>query len=572
MLRQVFLLKEKRIIYRKSFALAYNQEQLEEVLGKINEFIVKPAQDQLFHRPILNYQIIFGQINDIFYLFVVDVGDPYKTVQDEIKTLSNTLSGSGLNVGDLVADVENKRELDFLIEEIHFSLHPKIVLVGPNGSGKTTLAERLSVKGESPRDIMDFAKVHKMKLGNLSFDLWDFILEDDFSPLWGNYIRGSDLIVFVFNAFEKNHRKVENFINLFKREVPFKRKFFLLSHSKELDAVAVNKFKEQYAIELQTEALMYDIMDDDSIYQVRDFFQKYLELKRPLPERFKDLIVESNTAIENNDFPKAILIVEQLIKIAEEHQELEYLELFRKKISELKGETPIEDVIEEKITDKKFTAPQKITFKDVITVKSLDGTTEHRAGQKIEVPSISSLTDETLQSSKKRETTRYAREGKFSGVKDRKLTFERSPMVSNEVIGLKSAQQPEKPDFEELPEQNIETNKYVQLQEKRQQEKQSLLHDVFTHSEPPPIPEPLPTEKEISISPEEERLNYEAELLHKTIIALGRTLSLDNCRTFIQQIQLKLSKTTLNEQDIANAAQLYVKKLEDREKYTQSSK
>ena len=103
-------------------------------------------------------------------------------------------------------------EAGTLIEEIHYSLHPKITLVGPLGGGKTTIAERLAKKGELTKEIMDFAVVHKVQLGSLYFDLWDFVLDDDFSPLWGNYIRGSDLVVFVFNSFEKKHRKIENFL------------------------------------------------------------------------------------------------------------------------------------------------------------------------------------------------------------------------------------------------------------------------------------------------------------------------------------------------------------------------
>ena len=235
---------------------------------------------------------------------------------------------------------------------------------------------------------------------------------------------GSDLVVFVYNSFENKHRKIENFINLFKREVPFKRKFFLLSHSKDADEAAVTKFNEIYAAELETDALKYDIMDEDSILEVKDLLMIHLELKRPLPPRFKDLILESNTAIEKNDFPKAIKIINQLIGIAEEHQELEYIALFRKKVAELKGE-PLEDKpLEEIKTGKKFSAPQKVAFNDVITVKSLDGSTTQKAGQKISVPTITSLTEDPSQSETRRETSRYAREGKFSGVKDRKLTFE----------------------------------------------------------------------------------------------------------------------------------------------------
>jgi hypothetical protein len=213
-----------------------------------------------------------------------------------------------------------------------------------------------------------------------------------------------------------------------------------------------------------------------------------------------------------------------------------------------------------------------MTFSDVITVKSLDGSSTHRAGQKIEVPSISSLTDDPSNIETKRETSRYAREGKFAGVKNKKLTFQRSPLIKNEVVGLKPKQPEKKPLFEELEEEEvIEVDRYAVLEEKRLHEKQSSLHNMLTRSEPPPKTEPLPSFiKEDSITPEEERLNYEAELLHKTILALGKNLSMDNCRTFIQQIQLKLNKDVLNEQDIANAAQLYVKKLEDRKKFTES--
>jgi len=565
----VFLLKDKRIIYRRSFALAYNQEQFDQVLEKINEFIIQPAQNQLFHRPINNFQIVFGQLGDLFYIFVVDTGDPHKTVQEEVQTLSNTLSGSGLNVTDLLADLENKRELDALIEQIHYSLHPKIVLIGPHGSGKTTLAQRLSKKGETIRDISEFAKVYKIQLGQLKFDLWDFVLDDDFSPLWGNYIRGSDLVVFVYNAFEKKHRKIENFINLFKREVPFKRKIFLLSHARDADEAAVTKFNETYSADLETDALKYDIMEEDSIFDVKDLLMMHLELKRPLPPRFKDLIMESNTAIDKNDFPKAIQIIDQLILIAEEHQELEYIALFRKKKAELKGEPLENKPLEEIKTGKKFTAPKKLAFSDVITVKSLDGSTTHKAGQKISVPTITSLTEDPSQTSTKRGTSRYAREGKFSGVKNKKLTFERSPLIKNEIVGLKPKKTEEKEEVEKLDEEPKEEDKYVQLKEKKHLEKQSQLHDVFTHSGPPPITAPLPTVKDEAGSPAEERLNYEAELLHKTILALGRNLSLENCRTFIQQIQLKLGKDLLDEKDVANAAQLYVKKLEDREKFTE---
>ncbi|MBN2157201.1 MAG: hypothetical protein JW776_14245 [Candidatus Lokiarchaeota archaeon] len=571
MLRQVFLLKDKKVIYRRSFALAYTSEEFEQVLDKINEFIVKPAQNQLFHRPIFNFQIVFGQLNDIFYIFVTDTGDKSKSVQDEIKTLSNTLSGSGLNVEDLVSEMENKRELDGLIEEIHYSLHPKITLIGPWGSGKTALAERLSKKGEETRDIMDFARVHKIQLGNLYFDLWDFILEDDFSPLWGNYIRGSDLVVFVFNSFEKSTRKIENFINLFKREVPFTRKVFLLSHSKNLDAVVVNKFQEQYSTELKSESFVYDITDDEKVTQIKELLQRHLELKRSLPPRFKDLIVESNKAIEKDDYPQAIKIIEQLIKIAEEYQELEYVALFRKKVMELKGEIPVDQIIEEKPAEKTFMAPQRVTFKDVITVKSLDGLGTQKSGQKIEIPSISSLTEDPTNLKRKRETTQIPRSGKFAGVKDKKLTFERSPLVKNDIVGLKPKES-SKSKTDVADKKGEETvDKYTEFQEKKQQEKQSFLHDMFTHTDPP-IAEPLPPPiKEISVGTEEERLNYEAELLHKTIQERGRNLSLDNCRTFIQQIQLKLNKDILNEQDILNAANLYVKKIEEREKYIQRS-
>ena len=165
----------------------------------------------------------------------------------------------------------------------------------------------------------------------------------------------------------------------------------------------------------------------------------------------------------------------------------------------------------------------------------------HKAGQKISVPTITSLTEDPSQSSTKRETSRYAREGKFSGVKDKKLTFERSPLIKNEIVGLKPKKIEKKEEVDTLDEKPKKEDKYVQLKEKKHQEKQSALHDAFTYSEPPPIAEPLPPPVKVGAgSPEEERLDYETQLLNKTILALGRTLSLENCRTFIQQIQLKL--------------------------------
>ena len=89
-------------------------------------------------------------------------------------------------------------------------------------------------------------------------------------------------------------------------------------------------------------------------------------------------------------------------------------------------------------------------------------------------------------------------------------------------LNLKTIEKIEEVD--KLDEEPKEEDKYVQLKEKNHQEKQSMLHDVFTHSKPPPIAEPLPIGKEEAKNAAEERLNYESELLHRTVIALGQNV------------------------------------------------
>lgn len=104
---------------------------------------------------------------------------------------------------------------------------------------------------------------------------------------------------------------------------------------------------------------------------------------------------------------------------------------------------------------------------------------------------------------------------------DKKLTFERSPMIKSDVVGPK-------PDITQMrPATEV---------------KSSGALDAFTPNKSA-----------------EEPSTDNAEVLGEMIRNLGESLSRELCQKFIEQIQVRLKKTKLTEDDLRNAAELYVR-------------
>lgn len=534
-LRQVFLIQDGDIEYKKNFAQGYSTEELNIVLETLQDYINEPVSGKLFHRPIMDFQIVYGQLGSIFYLFVTDLADRHSHVVQEIEKISKMIEDIGNSISKIVAEGSAKAELDELITSIPPNLHPKIALVGPRGAGKTTLVKLLAIQPDDPKEIMSFAHVYQSRIGDILFDMWDF-REDDFSPLWNNFVRGSDLILLIFDATKPMESKIKQFVNLIKREARVSKLAILLSHCEQPDSISAERFSEEFGSFIDTGVYAYDIDLDNAVAVADSVIIDILMLKRPLPTKFSSLLAESNDLISDEKYTHAIIKLKELKRIAKDYQQLEYEGLFEKKIKELEKKRA-EQREREELEKSKIKAPEKRQFKSSISVKQLPG-------------SVNKSTDPSFENSKEEDLVEITNENA--------MRLRRSPRVSDEIIRrpLKRGKiSKRKVESENGSLDDKERYRRVEAEDKA--EKGKHLHKLFN---------PTKNEKESleSVDKEEAVLSEKANILYLEIKKLGRELRLDLCKKFVLQIRQKLKKDRLTIEDIEKAAKLYVQRIEKR--------
>jgi small GTP-binding protein len=107
------------------------------------------------------------------------------------------------------------------LEKIHKELRPKISLVGFSGVGKTTITHLIRAE-EIPMEHVPTitGEIGTIKIGKLSFALWDFAGQEQFSFLWNKFVKGSDAVLLITDSTLENVEKSRFFTELVKTEAP----------------------------------------------------------------------------------------------------------------------------------------------------------------------------------------------------------------------------------------------------------------------------------------------------------------------------------------------------------------
>jgi len=365
LLRHIYIIFNKNIIFSYSYALAFNYEQFKNVQDLLNEFIDLPISNQFFNRPFGDYQLLYITKNNIFYLIIadlVDKSDYIKEVLDKIIKRFQNLFPNSLEIKE-----KNKEKNEFaeFLKKIHYELHSKIALVGPYGSGKTTIANLLKLNFE-PKIFMNFAKSYKINIDNLYFDLWDFQLEDNFSPLWNKFLSGADLILLVFDSSNYKIKTLEHFINLQKTDAKFS-KLIILANKRDLSEARELK---QIENEFNFPVFGISFKDPEIKNKLINIISNELKVKKEFPSEFDDLLKIAENEVINKRYLDALNHFNHLKDICNRFQEFIHLSAIEQKISEI--EKLIEKEKKEKEVEKfKVKAPEKISFSQKVLVKPL---------------------------------------------------------------------------------------------------------------------------------------------------------------------------------------------------------
>ena len=364
MLRQVFLFLNTEQIFSYYIAQGYNATTLETLISKrLQPFILTPLEGKIYSKPYFDLQSHFGVFHGVLFLFVTDMADRPKTIAKEIERAAKLFNKNFPDPRLIAKPSSETEEFTVFIRETHYFLHPKITLIGPMNSGKSTITTMLRLKDTPDRRIMNFAVYWQIKLGELFFDLWDFIDLDDFSALWKNIIRGTDVLFFVINGQSSvmNDRKINFFMKLKRDEGKYSKWAIILTHQDQPDFIGVDRFKHRYPLLSDVDIFELNLLSPSSREEILNIFTKTIGLKQALPSDFRMRLIQANQLVGSEKYLEAITILTGLTKVCIEYQEFAYLDVFRKKIAELTEKQKIKKETARR-EEQKIKAPTQVSF------------------------------------------------------------------------------------------------------------------------------------------------------------------------------------------------------------------
>ncbi len=368
MLRQFHIIYNGERVFSHTFALAFENKEIENVANTIISKIEIPSPGKILSRRISEHQIFYKKFQNICFITVTDLIDSIDYIEDILDKAITKFNVIYHNIESLKYSESVKKEFINYLIKLQAELHCKISIIGPTNAGKSTLYTLLT-KHNKERNIMNFAKVSILDLYELKFDVWDFQLKDNFSLLWPKFIRGSDLVLFVFNAANYNLKVLNYFLTLKKKESNLSR-FIIIANKMDLISERdIKKIKNELNFSNIT---FLSFINSDDKQEVFDLIRNALELKKALPDNFNELIKSAEKMIEEKNIVKALATYKELIILANSCQCYNYLDDFKRIVKEIEEKLNERVAIRKKIErKKKFAPPKQISFTKEIKVKQL---------------------------------------------------------------------------------------------------------------------------------------------------------------------------------------------------------
>ncbi|MFX1344535.1 MAG: ADP-ribosylation factor-like protein [Promethearchaeota archaeon] len=317
MLRQIFIILKDKLVYQRSYAKGLDTDLFTNVYQKVKKVALSKFGPETGIYEFFEYKLsyVVDEDSDIVLLFVSGLGDEFEDIEPQLKKFKKEFLeyyGDNLNKDDF--EIVNE-VLDPIVDNIHRNLKPKISIVGFSGVGKTTTT-RLIKSEEIPMQHIPTitGEVATIKIGKLSFFLWDFAGQDQFDFLWEKFIRGSDAVLLMTDSTLENLEKSRFFIELVNKAVPYAR-FAVIANKQDLpnamkagdiERLMGNKTYGFVAIDTENRPKMIRIIAD-----LLEMDTKVSPLLKPLLER-ENLMDEAQKALENGEFGKAVVIFEKI--------------------------------------------------------------------------------------------------------------------------------------------------------------------------------------------------------------------------------------------------------------------
>ncbi len=368
MLRQIHIFVGEDCVYNHTYALALADAELDNVTKIIQSYIEMPIPGKIFHRPVSdNFQIFHKSDGNVLFLFITDLVDSLDYIGPSIENTTKKFKELFPNPIDIKISNDIKREFVNYLREQQYELHSKVTIIGPTNSGKTLLYTML--KSDEERAIMNFARASIYVVDNLKFDIWDFALKDNFSLLWSKFIKGSDLVILLFDLSNYHIRVINHFLNLQKQESKFSKLLILGTKRDLIEDEDIKLIKNELNIPHFEEISLVEV---NIKKKIKSLIAKMLSLKKLLPHYFTELLNEAKNLDREGNLVLAISKYKELIKICNNYQDFTYINELKKNLEDLQKRIAEQTELRKKADKKmKFEIPGKIQFARSIKVQPL---------------------------------------------------------------------------------------------------------------------------------------------------------------------------------------------------------
>lgn len=320
MLRQVFVVKDGKILYKRPYGKALDEASFNHVLSVLSKGLWDVQGDKLDSFEYLKYRITYASIYQYRIIIILATGlaDKPQNVKKELEKLKKEFLSNFEMILDDDVDEGTFEIFNSSVDSAHKNLRPKISLVGFSGVGKTTIT-RLIQANEIPIEHVPTitGDIATIKIGKLHFHLWDFAGQEQFSYLWDNFIKGSDAVLIISDSTLENVEKSKFFIELVKHQAPTAHVACIGNKQDLPDHMPVSDIERHLGVKTYSMVASNPGNRDKMITIIADILDMSAEvspLLAPLLERDNKLIL-AEQSIENGDWETAIHLYEELSQL-----------------------------------------------------------------------------------------------------------------------------------------------------------------------------------------------------------------------------------------------------------------
>ncbi|MFW9784969.1 MAG: ADP-ribosylation factor-like protein [Candidatus Heimdallarchaeota archaeon] len=314
MLRQVYILKNEKVLYNKSFGKSLSvedfQKQYQEIIKELDKGTTLDSYD------FFKYKIVYSSVEEhgIMFMFITDINDEIGRSKQELRKLKKEfLETFGDSLDTL--DPALMEILDPIMDTTHRNLKTKISLVGFSGVGKTTTTNLICADEIPSVHIPTITgRISTVKIGKLYFHLWDFAGQEQFSYLWNDFILGSDAVLIITDSTLENVEKSKFFIELVKEHAPYAHTAVMGNKQDLPEALHVDKIQEILGVKTYSMVAIDPENRDKMIQIVADILEistNASPLLKPLFER-DQLINKARECLENGDIAQTAEYFERI--------------------------------------------------------------------------------------------------------------------------------------------------------------------------------------------------------------------------------------------------------------------